>query len=96
MTANQVFLIFFGFVAIVSLLLPAFSLKLGLKWARIANVSLLKAFGLCLLALLQPCRRRLRNFRLHVSAGAAFRVGDESYWGCHLLLGDLRRNLVDL
>jgi signal peptidase I len=52
MTANQVFLIFFGFVAIVSLLLPAFSLKLGLKWARIANVSLLKAFGLCLLALL--------------------------------------------
>jgi signal peptidase I len=52
MTANQVFLIFIGFVAIVSLLLPAISLKWGLKWAKVADVSLLKAFGLCLLALL--------------------------------------------
>src|SRR4051812_27922244 len=52
MTANQVFLIFMAFVAIVSLLLPALSLKLGLKWAKVANVSLLKTFGLYLLALL--------------------------------------------
>src|SRR6266480_3565155 len=52
MTANQVFLIFVGFVAIVSLPLPAFSLKFGLKWAKVANVSLLKAFGLWLLVLL--------------------------------------------
>src|SRR4051812_29320888 len=55
MTANQVFLIFLGFVVIVSLLLPVFSLKLGLQWAKVANVSLLKAFGLCLLALLLNC-----------------------------------------
>ncbi len=52
MTANQVFLVFLGFVAIVSLLLPVFSLKLGLKWAKVTNVSLLKAFGLCLLVVL--------------------------------------------
>lgn len=52
MTANHVFLIFLGFVAIVSLLLQVFSLKLGLKWAKVANVSLLKAFGLCLLVVL--------------------------------------------
>jgi len=52
MTANQVFLIFAGFVTIVSLLLQPLSLKLGLKWAKVAEVSLLKAFGLCLLALL--------------------------------------------
>src|SRR4051812_32978489 len=49
MTANQAYLIFLTFVVIVSLLLPVFSLKLGLKWAKVANVSLLKAFGLCLL-----------------------------------------------
>src|SRR3954471_9682711 len=52
MTANQVFLVFLGFVAILSLLLPVFSLKLGLKWAKVADVSLLKVFGLCLLALI--------------------------------------------
>src|SRR6476661_2355828 len=51
MTANQVFLVVAGFVAIISLLLPVFSLKLGLKWAKVANVSFLKAFGLFLLAL---------------------------------------------
>ena len=34
MTANQVFLVFAGFVVTVSLLLQAFSLKFGLKWAK--------------------------------------------------------------
>src|SRR6185503_14917771 len=38
--------------AIVSLVLPVISLKLGLKWAKVANISLLKAFGLCLLVVL--------------------------------------------
>jgi signal peptidase I len=52
MSANLVFLIAVAFVLIVMPALMTVAVKSGLKWAKIADVSFLKAFGLYLLLVL--------------------------------------------
>jgi len=55
MGANQVFLIVFAISFLGTLVLVPTTLKWGLKWAGITNISLVRAFGLYLLILLAMC-----------------------------------------
>ena len=52
MTANQIFMVLLVVMAIGMFALIAASIKLGLKWANVSNISIWKAFGLWLLFML--------------------------------------------
>src|SRR5438876_437324 len=52
MSANQVFLLVLALSAIGAFVLTPASIKWGLRWTGIANISLLKAFGIHVLNLL--------------------------------------------
>src|SRR5262249_27008759 len=49
MSASQVYLVVLGLIFIAGIALPLSTLKWGLKRAGVAEISLFKAFGICLL-----------------------------------------------
>jgi hypothetical protein len=51
MTANHVFLVVLAALFFLSLLVQTMSIKWGLKWAAVAEISLIKALGLYFLFL---------------------------------------------
>src|SRR4051812_42590714 len=55
MTANQLWLIGLAIITIASFSLAVLSLRLGLKWAKVAEISLWRAVGLFLVIWLTAC-----------------------------------------
>src|SRR3954468_14532615 len=55
MTATQVYIVVFAILALVSISLALFALKFGLKWAKVADISIWKTIGVYLLIFAATC-----------------------------------------